>query len=58
MEGDIILAEPDALTAFAGPRVIEQNMHRACPRDFSAPSFCWSTAFAMPLFRVARLRSR
>lgn len=58
MEGDIILAEPDALTAFAGPRVSSRTCTSACPRDSSAPSFCWSTAFAMPLFRVARLRSR
>ena len=34
MEGDIILAEPDALTAFAGPRVIEQNMHKRLPKGF------------------------
>ena len=54
----LLLAEPDALTAFAGPRVIEQNIAQAPAKDSSAPSFCWSTAFAMPLFRVARLRSR
>lgn len=29
--GDIIIAEPDALICFAGPRVIEQTMKRALP---------------------------
>ena len=34
MEGDIILAEPDTLVAFAGPRVIEQTMRQKLPKDF------------------------
>ena len=34
MEGDIILAEPDALVAFAGPRVIEQTIRQKLPKDF------------------------
>lgn len=58
MEGDIILAEPDALTAFAGPRVIEQNMHKRLPKGFQRSEFLLEHGFAMPSFHVARLRSR
>ena len=39
MEGDIILAEPDALTAFAGPRVIEQHMHKRLPNGVQRSEF-------------------
>ena len=34
MLGDIILAEPDALIGFAGPRVIEQTLKQKLPEDF------------------------
>ncbi|MGI5898412.1 MAG: acetyl-CoA carboxylase, carboxyltransferase subunit beta [Christensenellales bacterium] len=34
MEGDIILAEPGALVAFAGPRVIEQTIRKKLPEGF------------------------
>lgn len=39
MEGDIILAEPKALVAFAGPRVIEQTIHRKLPAGFQSAEF-------------------
>ncbi len=39
MEGDIILAEPKALVAFAGPRVIEQTIHRKLPAGFQRAEF-------------------
>lgn len=45
MEGDIILAEPDALTAFAGPRVIEQNMHKRLPKGFQRSEFLMEHGF-------------
>lgn len=45
MEGDIILAEPDALTAFAGPRVIEQNMHKRLPKGFQRSEFLLEHGF-------------
>lgn len=35
MEGDIILAEPEALIAFAGPRVIEQTIRQRLPKRLS-----------------------
>jgi acetyl-CoA carboxylase carboxyl transferase subunit beta len=37
--GDIILAEPDALIGFAGPRVIEQTMKRPLPADAQKSEF-------------------
>ncbi len=40
--GDIILAEPDALIGFAGPRVIEQQLNRNCQKDFKVQSFYWN----------------
>ena len=34
MLGDVIIAEPKALTGFAGPRVIEQTIRQKLPKDF------------------------
>ena len=34
MEGDVILAEPQALVGFAGRRVIEQTIHQPLPPNF------------------------
>ena len=45
MEGDIILAEPDTLVAFAGPRVIEQTMRQKLPRDFQTSEFVLQKGF-------------
>lgn len=42
MLGDIIMAEPDALIGFAGPRVIEQTPTRSYQKDFRSQSFCLS----------------
>ena len=39
MEADICLAEPDALVAFAGPRVIEQTLHKRLPAGFQRSEF-------------------
>ena len=39
MEGDVILAEPGALVAFAGPRVIEQTTHKRLPAGFQRSEF-------------------
>jgi acetyl-CoA carboxylase carboxyl transferase subunit beta len=36
---DIILAEPNALIGFAGPRVIEQSMHQRLPKDANTSEF-------------------
>lgn len=37
--GDIIIAEPDALIAFAGPRVIKQTISKRLPDDFQSAEF-------------------
>lgn len=39
MEADITLAEPDALVAFAGPRVVEQTTHKKLPAGFQRSEF-------------------
>jgi acetyl-CoA carboxylase carboxyl transferase subunit beta len=39
MLGDIILAEPDALIGFAGPRVIEQTIRQQLPAGFQRSEF-------------------
>jgi len=39
MLGDIIVAEPDALVGFAGPRVIEQTVREKLPEGFQKSEF-------------------
>lgn len=45
MEGDIIIAEPNALVAFAGPRVIEQTIRQKLPKDFQTSGFVLNKGF-------------
>ncbi len=45
MEGDIIIAEPDTLVAFAGPRVIEQTIRQKLPKDFQTAEFVLQKGF-------------
>jgi acetyl-CoA carboxylase carboxyl transferase beta subunit len=45
MEGDIILAEPNALVAFAGPRVIEQTIRQRLPQGFQRAEFLQEKGF-------------
>lgn len=45
MLGDIILAEPDALIGFAGPRVIEQTMKQKLPEGFQKSEFLLEHGF-------------
>ncbi|WP_144743240.1 acetyl-CoA carboxylase, carboxyltransferase subunit beta [Enorma burkinafasonensis] len=45
MEGDIILAEPGALVAFAGPRVVEQTTHKRLPHGFQRSEFLLEHGF-------------
>ena len=40
MLGDVIIAEPGALIAFAGPRVIEQTIKVQLPEGFQSSEFC------------------
>jgi acetyl-CoA carboxylase carboxyl transferase subunit beta len=43
--GDIILAEPNALIGFAGPRVIEQTINQKLPDDFQKSEFLLKKGF-------------
>ena len=43
--GDIILAEPDALIGFAGPRVIEQTIGEKLPEGFQKSEFLLEHGF-------------
>lgn len=45
MVGDIILAEPDALIGFAGPRVIEQTIKQKLPEGFQRSEFLLEHGF-------------
>ncbi len=45
MEADIILAEPKALIAFAGPRVIEQTIRQRLPKGFQKSEFLLEKGF-------------
>jgi acetyl-CoA carboxylase carboxyl transferase subunit beta len=43
MLGDVIMAEPDALIGFAGPRVIEQTIKQTLPEGFQRSEFLLKT---------------
>ena len=43
--GDIILAEPNALIGFAGPRVIEQTINQKLPEGFQRSEFLLEHGF-------------
>ena len=45
MLGDIILSEPKALIGFAGPRVIEQTIHKKLPKGFQRSEFLLKHGF-------------
>jgi len=45
MEGDIIIAEPNALIGFAGPRVIEDTIRQKLPAGFQRAEFLLEKGF-------------
>jgi acetyl-CoA carboxylase beta subunit len=45
MEGDVILAEPNALVGFAGPRVIQQTLKKKLPKGFQRAEALLSCGF-------------
>lgn len=45
MLGDVILAEPEALICFAGPRVIEQTIKQKLPEGFQRSEFVLKRGF-------------
>ncbi len=57
MEGDIILSEPNALVAFAGPRVIEQTIRQKLPKDFQTAEFVLEKGFIDAVVKREDLRN-
>jgi acetyl-CoA carboxylase carboxyl transferase subunit beta len=45
MEGDVNIAEPNALIGFAGPRVIEQTIRKKLPAGFQTAEFLLEKGF-------------
>lgn len=45
MLGDVILAEPNSLIGFAGPRVIEQTTKQKLPVGFQTSEFLYEHGF-------------
>ncbi|MEM1165960.1 MAG: acetyl-CoA carboxylase, carboxyltransferase subunit beta [Planctomycetota bacterium] len=56
MLGDIILAEPNALIGFAGPRVIKQTIRRDLPEGFQRAEFLLERGFVDRVVPRADLR--
>ncbi|HIY56699.1 MAG TPA: acetyl-CoA carboxylase, carboxyltransferase subunit beta [Candidatus Tetragenococcus pullicola] len=58
MEGDVILAEPQALVGFAGRRVIEQTIKQELPDDFQKAEFLLEHGFVDQIVTRTDLRER
>jgi len=58
MLGDIILAEPNALIGFAGPRVIEQTIGQKLPKGFQRSEFLLAHGFIDQIVEREQLRNR
>ena len=56
MLGDIILAEPNALIGFAGPRVIEQTIGQKLPKGFQRAEFLLEHGFVDKIVERKNLR--
>lgn len=56
MLGDIILAEPNALIGFAGPRVIEQTIGQKLPKGFQRAEFLLEHGFVDKIVERENLR--
>lgn len=58
MEGDIILAEPQAVIGFAGRRVIEQTIKQELPENFQKAEFLLEHGFVDQIVPRMELRER
>jgi acetyl-CoA carboxylase carboxyl transferase alpha subunit/acetyl-CoA carboxylase carboxyl transferase beta subunit len=56
MQADVTVAEPGALVAFAGPRVIEQTIHRKLPAGFQSAEFQLDHGFVDEIVPRAKMR--
>lgn len=57
MEADVLMAEPGALIAFAGPRVIEQTIHKKLPAGFQRAEFLLEKGFLDKIVPRDRMKS-
>ena len=57
MLGDVILAEPGGLICFAGPRVIEQFMHKKLPDGAASAEFLLQHGFIDLIVSRSKLRA-
>jgi len=57
MLGDLIIAEPNALIGFAGPRVIEQTIRQKLPEGFQRSEFLLERGFIDAIVDRRELRS-
>ncbi|MBF0154211.1 MAG: acetyl-CoA carboxylase carboxyltransferase subunit beta [Magnetococcales bacterium] len=57
MQGDIIMAEPNALIGFAGPRVIEQTVREALPDGFQRSEYLLEHGFLDRICHRGEIRS-
>ena len=58
MLGDIILAEPNALVGFAGPRVIEQTIGQKLPKGFQRSEFLLEHGFVDDIVERHNLKEK
>lgn len=58
MLGDIIIAEPDALIGFAGPRVIEQTIGQKLPKGFQKSEFLLQHGFLDAIVERNEMKSQ
>jgi acetyl-CoA carboxylase carboxyl transferase subunit beta len=57
MLGDVILAEPNALIGFAGPRVIQQTIRQELPEGFQRSEFLLKSGFVDRVVARGELRN-
>lgn len=57
MLGDVILAEPNALIGFAGPRVIQQTIRQELPEGFQRSEFLRKSGFVDRVVPRGQMRS-
>lgn len=57
MEGDVTIAEPNALVGFAGSRVVEQTTGRALPKGFQRSEFLLNHGFVDLIEEREQLKS-
>ena len=58
MLGDIIIAEPNALIGFSGPRVIEQTIRQTLPEGFQRSDFLFQHGAIDMIIDRRKLRNR